>query len=35
MGQRQVEAGPDVVEYVPFGAGDDPTDAELAPGWWS
>ena len=32
---RQVEAGPDGVEYIAFGAGDDPGDAELAPGWWS
>ena len=32
---RNVEAGPDGVEYVAFGAGDDPTDAEMVPGWWS
>ena len=32
---RNVEAGPDGVEYLAFGAGDDPTDAEMAPGWWS
>jgi mannose-6-phosphate isomerase-like protein (cupin superfamily) len=32
---RQVEAGPDGIEYLAFGAGDDPGDAELAPGWWS
>ena len=32
---RQMEAGPDGVEYLAFGAGDDPTEAELAPGWWS
>ena len=32
---RQVEAGPDGVEYLAFGAGDDPGDAELLPGWWS
>jgi mannose-6-phosphate isomerase-like protein (cupin superfamily) len=32
---RQVEAGPDGVEYVAFGAGTDPRDAEMAPGWWS
>ena len=30
-----VEAGPDGVEYLAFGAGDDPRDAELVPGWWS
>ena len=32
---RQVEAGPDGVEYVAFGAGTDPRDAEMVPGWWS
>jgi mannose-6-phosphate isomerase-like protein (cupin superfamily) len=32
---RDVEAGPDGIEYVAFGAGEDPTDAEMAPGWWS
>ena len=32
---RNVEAGPDGVEYLAFGAGDDPMDAEMAPGWWS
>jgi mannose-6-phosphate isomerase-like protein (cupin superfamily) len=32
---RQVEAGPDGLEYLAFGAGDDPGDAELAPGWWA
>ena len=32
---RDVEAGPDGVEYIAFGAGDDPNDAEMAPGWWS
>ena len=32
---RQMEAGPDGVEYLAFGAGTDPTDAEMAPGWWS
>ena len=31
---RNVEAGPEGVEYLAFGAGDDPTDAEMAPGWW-
>jgi mannose-6-phosphate isomerase-like protein (cupin superfamily) len=31
---RNVEAGPDGIEFVAFGAGDDPLDAELAPGWW-
>ena len=32
---RQVEAGPEGVEYVAFGAGTDPRDADMAPGWWS
>ena len=32
---RQVEAGPEGVEYIAFGAGTDPRDAEMAPGWWS
>lgn len=32
---RQVEAGPDGVEYLAFSAGDDPRDAELVQGWWS
>ncbi len=32
---RQMEAGPDGIEYLAFGAGDDPLDAEMAPGWWS
>ena len=31
---RNVEAGPDGIEYLAFGAGDDPLDAEMAPGWW-
>ncbi|HVD66362.1 MAG TPA: cupin domain-containing protein [Gaiellaceae bacterium] len=31
---RNVEAGPEGVEYLAFGAGDDPTDAEMAAGWW-
>jgi mannose-6-phosphate isomerase-like protein (cupin superfamily) len=32
---RQMEAGPDGIEYLAFGAGTDPRDAEMAPGWWS
>ena len=32
---RHVEAGSDGVEYLAFGAGTDPRDAEMAPGWWS
>jgi|SRR5436190_17096662 len=32
---RNVEAGPDGVEFLAFGAGDDPQDVEMEPGWWS
>jgi mannose-6-phosphate isomerase-like protein (cupin superfamily) len=32
---RDMEAGPEGVEYLAFGAGDDPSEAEMAPGWWS
>jgi mannose-6-phosphate isomerase-like protein (cupin superfamily) len=32
---RAVEGGPDGVEYVAFGAGEDPRDAEMVQGWWS
>ncbi len=32
---RNMEAGPKGCEYLAFGAGDDPLDAEMAPGWWS
>ena len=32
---RQMEGGPGGVEYLAFGAGDDPMEAEMAPGWWS
>ena len=32
---RNMEAGPEGVEYLAFGAGDDPLDADMAPGWWS
>ena len=32
---RTMEAGPDGIEFLAFGAGDDPRDAELVPGWWS
>jgi mannose-6-phosphate isomerase-like protein (cupin superfamily) len=31
---RAVESGPDGVEYLAFGAGDDPADAELVANWW-
>jgi hypothetical protein len=32
---RAVEAGSDGVEYLAFGAGDDPRDADMVQGWWS
>ena len=32
---RNVEAGSEGVEYLAFGAGDDPRDAELVQGWWT
>jgi mannose-6-phosphate isomerase-like protein (cupin superfamily) len=32
---RNMEAGPEGIEYIAFGAGTDPTDAAMAPGWWS
>ena len=32
---RSVEAGADGVEYLAFGAGDDPADAEMVQDWWS
>jgi mannose-6-phosphate isomerase-like protein (cupin superfamily) len=32
---RNVEAGPAGIEFVAFGAGDDPRDAEMAPNWWT
>jgi mannose-6-phosphate isomerase-like protein (cupin superfamily) len=32
---RNVEAGPDGVEYLAFSAGDDAQDAEMVQGWWS
>ena len=32
---RNVEAGPDGIEYLAFGAGDDPTDAEMVQYWWT
>ena len=31
---RNMEAGPAGVEYLAFGAGNDPRDAEMVPGWW-
>jgi mannose-6-phosphate isomerase-like protein (cupin superfamily) len=32
---RNVEAGPDGIEYLAFGVGEDPRDAEMVPSWWS
>jgi mannose-6-phosphate isomerase-like protein (cupin superfamily) len=32
---RNVQAGPNGAEYLAFGAGNDPGDAELEQGWWS
>ena len=32
---RNVEAGPEGAEYLAFGAGDDPRDADMEQGWWS
>src|SRR5262249_5644129 len=31
---RDVEAGPEGVEYLAFSAGNDPQDAEMVQGWW-
>jgi hypothetical protein len=31
---RNMEAGPNGAEYLAFGAGDDPMEVEMAPGWW-
>ena len=32
---RAVEAGPDGVEYLAFGAGTDPRESEIVPNWWA
>ncbi len=32
---RAVEAGPDGIEYLAFGAGEDPREVEMADDWWS
>jgi mannose-6-phosphate isomerase-like protein (cupin superfamily) len=32
---RDVEAGPDGVEYLAFGAGEDATEVEMVQDWWS
>lgn len=31
---RAIEAGPEGVEYIAFGAGEDANEVEMAPGWW-
>ena len=31
---RDVEAGPDGVDYLAFGAGTDPSEVEMVQGWW-
>jgi mannose-6-phosphate isomerase-like protein (cupin superfamily) len=31
---RNMEAGPNGMEYVAFGAGEDPREVEMAHGWW-
>jgi mannose-6-phosphate isomerase-like protein (cupin superfamily) len=32
---RDMEAGPDGVEYLAFGAGEDASEVEMVQGWWS
>jgi mannose-6-phosphate isomerase-like protein (cupin superfamily) len=32
---RNFEAGPDGIEYLAFGAGENQLDAEMEPNWWS
>ena len=32
---RDMEAGPNGVDYLAFSAGDDPTEAEMVQGWWA
>ena len=32
---RNVEAGPDGIEYVAFGAGEDAREVEMAQDWWT
>ena len=31
---RDMEAGPDGVDYLAFGAGEDATEVEMVQGWW-
>lgn len=32
---RNVEAGSDGIEFLAFGAGDDPNEVEMVQNWWS
>lgn len=32
---RDMEAGPDGMEYLAFGAGEDAQEVEMEPGWWA
>jgi mannose-6-phosphate isomerase-like protein (cupin superfamily) len=32
---RNVESGPEGIEYLAFGAGEDAREVEMAQGWWS
>ena len=32
---RDMEGGPDGVDYLAFGAGEDPSEVEVAQGWWT
>ena len=32
---HDVEGGPDGVEYLAFGAGDDPAEVDMVQDWWS
>ena len=32
---HDVEAGPEGVEYLAFGAGDDASEVEMVQDWWS
>jgi mannose-6-phosphate isomerase-like protein (cupin superfamily) len=32
---RDMEAGPDGVEYLAFGAGEDANEVEMVQGWWT
>lgn len=32
---RDMEGGPDGVDYLAFGAGEDPSEVEMVDGWWA